>query len=89
MKGCDDCRDNLQLYFDQELRGQDLVEFRAHLEQCTVCRQALKEEEELSGLLRRSRPLYPAPDALRERVLKAVTEPAAKSLPEIRPKGKR
>jgi mycothiol system anti-sigma-R factor len=88
MKGCDDYRDNLQLYFDKELGGQDLVEFRAHLEQCAVCRQALKEEE-LSRLLHRSRPLYSAPDALRERVLKAVTEPAAESLPEVRPKGKR
>jgi mycothiol system anti-sigma-R factor len=88
MKGCDDCRDNLQLYFDKELRGHDLVEFRAHLEKCAVCQQALKEEEELSRLLRRARPLYSAPEALRKRVLEAVTEPATESLPGLRPKGK-
>jgi anti-sigma factor (TIGR02949 family) len=72
MKGCDDYSVNIQLYFDKELSGQDVEEFRAHIEECPVCRTELKAEEELSGLLHRSRPLYSAPDVLRKRVMQAA-----------------
>src|SRR5258708_20440814 len=72
MKGCDDYSANIQLYFDKELSGQDVEEFRAHIEECPVCRTELKAEEELSGLLHRSRPFYSAPDALRKRVMQAA-----------------
>jgi mycothiol system anti-sigma-R factor len=72
MKGCDDYGMNIQLYLDKELTGQDLEEFHAHLEECPACRTELEAEEELSGLLHRSRPLYSAPDALRNRVIRAA-----------------
>jgi mycothiol system anti-sigma-R factor len=68
MKGCDDCSATTQLYLDKELRGHDLEEFRAHLRKCATCRTRLEEEERLSSLLRRSWPLYLAPEFLRERV---------------------
>lgn len=86
MKDCDGRRDNIQLYLDQGLCGQDLVEFRAHLELCADCRQELEAEEELSRLLRRSRPLYVAPDGLRDRVQQALAEPAPELLLGTRPK---
>jgi mycothiol system anti-sigma-R factor len=76
MKGCDDYSATIQLYLDQELSGEDLEDFRAHLEDCEACRTELEAEEKLSALLRRSRPLYSAPDALRARVMQA-----AESLP--------
>jgi mycothiol system anti-sigma-R factor len=69
MKGCDDFGMNIQLYLDKELTAQDREEFHAHLEGCPACRLELQAEEELSGLLHRSRPLYSAPDALRQRVV--------------------
>jgi mycothiol system anti-sigma-R factor len=72
MKGCDYYGMNIQLYLDKELIGQDLEEFHAHLEECPTCRTELEEEEALSGLLHRSRPLYSAPDALRRRILQAA-----------------
>jgi mycothiol system anti-sigma-R factor len=72
MKGCDDYGANIQFYLDKELTGQDLEAFHAHLEECSACRIELKAEEELSGLLQRSRPLYSAPEALRERVMRAA-----------------
>jgi mycothiol system anti-sigma-R factor len=72
MKGCDSYGMNIQLYLDKELIGQDLEEFHAHLEECPSCRTELEEEEALSGLLHRSRPLYSAPDALRRRILLAA-----------------
>ncbi len=66
MKGCDD--QNIQLYLDGELHGKNLEEFCGHLKKCTVCVQELKTEEELISLLHRTRPLYPAPEALRRRI---------------------
>ena len=72
MKGCEDYGANIQLYLDKELTGQDLEEFHAHLEECPACRNQLEEEEELSDLLHRSRPLYSAPDALRKRVMRTA-----------------
>src|ERR1700747_1147294 len=82
MKGCDDCGATIQLYLDRELSCQDLEDFRAHLEECAACRTELEAEEKLSALLRRSRPLYSAPDALRARVMqtaesfRSITAPA-------------
>jgi len=75
MKGCEDYSANIQLYVDKELRGQDLEEFRAHLETCAACEQELAAEEELSRLLHDTRPLYIAPQALRDRIMQASTEP--------------
>jgi mycothiol system anti-sigma-R factor len=72
MKGCDNYSTTIQLYLDNELTGQELEDFRAHLEECEACRAELEAEERLSALLHRSRPLYFAPDALRERVLQAA-----------------
>jgi mycothiol system anti-sigma-R factor len=72
MKGCDDYSATIQFYFDRELSGLDLDDFRAHLEECEACRAELEAQEKLSALLRRSRPLYSAPDALRARVMQAA-----------------
>jgi mycothiol system anti-sigma-R factor len=72
MKGCDDYSPTIQLYVDQELSGEELRDFRAHLEDCPACRAELEAEESLSALLHQSRPLYRAPDTLRRQVLQAV-----------------
>ena len=55
-------------YRDNELTGHELRYFRVHLRDCADCRARLEEEQELSYILRRSRPLYMAPAALRARV---------------------
>jgi anti-sigma factor (TIGR02949 family) len=55
MKGCDDFSATIQIYLDSELSGQDLEDFRAHLEGCEACQTALEAEEKLSALLHRSR----------------------------------
>jgi mycothiol system anti-sigma-R factor len=72
MKGCDDYSATIQLYLDRELSGQDLEDFRAHLEECEACRTELEAEEKLSALLHRWRPLYSAPAALRVRVMQTA-----------------
>jgi mycothiol system anti-sigma-R factor len=72
MKECDGYRSDIHLYLDHGLCGQDIAEFSAHLELCGDCSQELAAEEELSRLLRRSRPFYPVPDGLRDRIHQAI-----------------
>jgi anti-sigma factor RsiW len=55
-------------YLSDELSGQELEQCRDHLKGCANCRALLDEEQELSHILHRSRPLYTAPAALRARV---------------------
>jgi mycothiol system anti-sigma-R factor len=71
MNACEERRHNVLLYLDNELRGQELEDFRAHLADCAACRTKLEEEQEFSDLLHRSRPLYKAPDELRSQVIAA------------------
>jgi mycothiol system anti-sigma-R factor len=85
MKDCgDDYGATIELYLDKELSGPDLEEFRAHLEECEACQAGLAAAEELSRLLHRSRPLYSAPDALRDRVMR-ITELSPSSAPYAAP----
>jgi hypothetical protein len=72
MKGCDNYSSTTQLYLDKELRSPYLEEFRVHLIGCEACQARLKAEETFSAVLRQSRPLYFAPDALRERIAQAA-----------------
>jgi mycothiol system anti-sigma-R factor len=71
MNTCEEHSHNVLLYLDNELRGQELENFRAHLAGCVACREQLQEEQKFSDLLHRSRPLYAAPDELRARVIAA------------------
>jgi anti-sigma factor RsiW len=72
MSACDDYGIQILRYLDNGLQGQDLADFRAHLEYCANCRASVEKERSLSQLLQRSRPLYSAPIALRTRVAAAV-----------------
>ena len=81
MKDCGDYRENILLYRDKELSVSQIIEFRAHLEICGPCRQALEAEEELSRVLHQSRPLYTAPATLRDRILRTTKESTSKGLP--------
>jgi anti-sigma factor RsiW len=47
---------------------QELEDFLSHLEFCANCREHLEAERALSQSLQRSRPLYSAPAALRDRI---------------------
>jgi mycothiol system anti-sigma-R factor len=71
MNTCQEHSHNVLLYLDNELRGQELENFCAHLADCVACREQLQEEQEFSNLLHRSRPLYTAPSELRTRVIAA------------------
>ena len=68
MKACDQYSAIIQLYFDQELTGPNLEDVRVHLQKCAACQAQFEADASLSHLLRRFRPLYFAPNALRGRV---------------------
>jgi mycothiol system anti-sigma-R factor len=68
MSVCDDYRSMIPLLLDNELSGNELQEFQEHLTSCTDCKEYLTAEQALSQLLRRTRPLYQAPEVLRSRV---------------------
>jgi len=71
---CNEHRADILRYLDNELSGRKLEQFLAHLESCADCRTQLDEEQALSDILRRSRPLYSAPSELRDRVSVALNE---------------
>jgi anti-sigma factor RsiW len=68
MNSCDEIAVKTLRYLDNDLQGQELEEFRAHLQSCVYCRAHLESERALSQTLHRSRPLYFAPATLRARV---------------------
>jgi anti-sigma factor (TIGR02949 family) len=72
MSPCDEVSLKALRYLDDRLQGQELRDFRAHLEVCPNCRASVEAERALSRLLHRSQPLYSAPPALRARVAVAV-----------------
>jgi hypothetical protein len=79
MKSCDECAIKTLRYLDNDLHGQELEDFLSHLHSCAGCRERLEAEKELSATLRRARPLYSAPDALRSRVVARVARATASS----------
>jgi len=79
MSRCDEHRADILLYLDNALIGQKLEDFRAHLANCSDCQRCLEEERALSSLLRETRPLYLAPQALRTRVAAAAGQVSART----------
>lgn len=83
MNSCDGYSIKTLRYLDKDLEGQELEDFLSHLDSCARCREQLEAEEELSAALHRSRPLYSAPVALRERVAAAVIDnPTSSRVPD-------
>jgi anti-sigma factor RsiW len=76
MSNCDARSLDILLYLDNALTGQKLAEFRAHLADCSDCRERLEEEGALSRLLRETRPLYLASLELRTRITAVAREQA-------------
>jgi anti-sigma factor RsiW len=73
MNPCDRYSIAMMHYLDSELSGRELADFRDHLLECANCRSNLAGEQALSALLKRSRPLYSAPEALSARVSALVS----------------
>jgi anti-sigma factor RsiW len=81
MSRCEERASDILLHLDNALTGQKLEEFQAHLASCSHCRERLEDELALSSLLRETRPLYQAPEALRARVAAVVARQGSRSSP--------
>jgi anti-sigma factor RsiW len=68
MNSCDERAIETLRYLDNELEEPELGDFLSHLKRCAGCRARVQAEKELTAALRRSRPLYLVPAALRDRV---------------------
>jgi anti-sigma factor (TIGR02949 family) len=68
MSTCDDYRAMVPLFLDDELRDHELQDFEKHIVDCAECKHVLAQEQALSQLLHRNRPLYHAPEGLRAHV---------------------
>jgi len=58
----------IQSYLDEELEQGERLIVEAHVQRCADCRFALAAERELISAIQKARPLYRAPDSLREKV---------------------
>jgi hypothetical protein len=68
MNPCDEFPVKTLRYLEDDLKGEELEDFRSHVDSCAGCQSRLQAEKALSQALQRSRPLYSAPAALRARV---------------------
>ncbi|HTV56224.1 MAG TPA: hypothetical protein VMI06_15075 [Terriglobia bacterium] len=74
MNSCDEYATKALRYLENDLEGAEREDFILHLHSCARCREQLEAEKELSAALHRSRPLYSAPVALRDRLAASVIE---------------
>lgn len=79
MNRCDYCTSEILAYLDGSLSETAIEDFRAHLAECSECRQLFDEERSLSAMLQDARPLYSAPAELRARVNALAEEALAKA----------
>ena len=68
MKNCDDIRERLSLYLDNELQGDERADFEAHARACQSCATFIEKERAFLNAIRGSEPLHVASPELRAKV---------------------
>ena len=88
LKKCEDIRERLTLYLDNELQGAERATVEAHLGECESCAAILARELNFLNAIRECGPLHTASPALLEKVEAILNErqvsprpPAAKPRP--------
>jgi anti-sigma factor RsiW len=74
---CQEARQLIDAYVDQELDLVRSLDFDRHLEDCAECRALREEVEELGSALRTHTPYFAAPDGLEKRIRAQLRPPAA------------
>lgn len=69
---CDECRERLAPYIDDELDALDRQAVSAHLAGCPTCSARYERQRALGETLRQKLPTYAAPDLLRARIGNAL-----------------
>jgi anti-sigma factor RsiW len=74
MKNCEDIRRRLNLYFDNELQGEERSAVEAHVQVCAACALIFERELAFINAIRECKPLHVAPPELRARVQEKLHE---------------
>jgi anti-sigma-K factor RskA len=72
MSGTRDCGADAAAYALGALEPDEAERFKAHLEDCVICRDELSAFQQVAGALPMAAPQYRAPRGLRRRVLKQI-----------------
>ena len=86
MKNCDDIRERLALYLDNELQGDERAAFEAHTQSCESCASFVEKELAFLNAIRGSGPLHGAPETLKAKVAELVNGPTAVTRRRLRSK---
>ena len=73
MRNCEDIRDRLTLYLDNELQGDERAAFEAHLQTCASCASFVEKERAFLNSIRDAGPLHTASPELRAKVAEIVS----------------
>jgi anti-sigma factor RsiW len=65
---CKKTQEQIELYLDNELEGQEQLEVQEHLQACVSCNQVYKEMKALLSQVSQAKPLYPVPKSLRKSI---------------------
>ena len=75
MKNCDDIRERLSLYLDNELQDDERAAIEAHVNSCASCASFVEKELAFLNAIRGSGPLHVASPELKEKVGEIVNGP--------------
>ena len=86
MKNCEDIRERLSLYLDNELQGDERAAFEAHARACQSCAAFVEKERAFLNAIRSSGPLNVAPEELRAKVagMMSGSQPEARQPSRLR-----
>ncbi|KAF0248626.1 MAG: hypothetical protein FD167_1969 [bacterium] len=68
INNCKQIQEQIVLYLDDELQGQEKAEIQEHLEKCSSCSQIYKQMKNLLTQVYQAKPLYPTPEELRQSI---------------------
>ena len=89
MSDCTDIRNRLNLYLDNELQGDERVDFESHLRECNSCKALANAEQRFLDGVRAAEPLYVASPELKQRVRTALRFQSHNTTNASRPKNTR
>ena len=75
MRKCEDIRERLTLYLDNELQGEERAAIEAHVQACQSCSLFVEKDLAFLNAIRSSGPLHVASPALKSKVVKIVSGP--------------
>lgn len=82
MRNCEDIRERLALYLDNELQGAERAAVEAHLQSCEACASFFEKEASFLNVVRKSEPLHVASPELRARVQEILAGSQTEARPE-------